>query len=190
MDKGGMLEPLERLSVVDRIRDEYRRHDRTRLTRAAAAPDQGPTPETGQRLRSSVIDKLVLKGRLTREQADASDEIVLVQEIFGRGLTMSGGENARSGVVHHGIHRSVLERMTLDEERILKRVYRPWMQEVGTRPVFPDRELSALDLVLAVAVERHGVWQLDRSLGLRNGTTTKTLQNVLQVYVEIAGWMS
>jgi hypothetical protein len=148
----------------------------------------GPTPETARKLRADVVFKLHAAGRLRNEQKLAAEHIRdLLSEIERAMYPARVMDGTQSIKVVGRVSSSPLERMAPAKYRQWRDVYRPWAQEV--RAIRTGAGASALTIVVLLVEHNIGTWQIEKLLGLRNGTVLAIVQGALTRYAEIAGWV-
>jgi hypothetical protein len=147
-----------------------------------------PTPETARKLRRDMIGVLLIRGRLTPEQARAAEEIRTVQEAVGRGMFRTsrldpGASFQRKG----GAPRDFLDRMTEDEHHLWQRHYLPWTRELALDIAAGIPGTRWLELVTAIVIDNTGLREIEQRYGLRHGRALSYLAAGLDRYNAIAG---
>lgn len=171
-------------------RNTRRRRARHFETPAAARPVP-PTPETVSKLRQDVIGRLFREGRLREEHVRASKEVREVWEAIGRTLFPTAGAVDGPRQFHlAATARDPIQRMSDAEEAMWRRHYRPWADEMSLPVVTGTVRVSRLQVVLDIAVDNHGLRQVEAWYRMRHGLAFEYLRASLHRYAELAGWVS
>lgn len=150
-----------------------------------------PTPETARKLRRDMIGVLLIRRRLTPEQARAAEEIRHVQEAVGRGMFRTsrmdrGASFQRKG----GAPRDFLDRMTEEEHHLWQRHYLPWTRDLALDIASGIPGTRWLELVTAIVIDNAGLREIEQRYALRHGRALSYLAAGLDRYNEIAGYYS
>jgi hypothetical protein len=184
------------ISVLDwgkakRAQEAHERYERLKLWHATDPEDQNkPTPETVAKSRANIIDKLFTLRRLSGEQKDAANEILMVWEAIGRGM-WSGRNESNQRVSTSGRWPDPVDRMSDTEARYLTTHYTPWMREaeqvvIQCRYPPKQKQLTAAILTWDMVIMNVGPDAMRRVYGMRKGKPTVWLQRALWRYAEIA----
>lgn len=162
---------------------------------ATARPQpRSDTPETPEPPRAAtgrrgqdVIERLHGRGRLTREQVIAAEEIERLWQGLTRGMFARSAFRAeRMGTPGH---HDPLDRLRPGEEIAWRNRYRPWAQEQAVTLLSRAGDSTRLQLVLDVVVDNVSLRALEDQHGLRHGSALPHLRAALHRYAEIAGWI-
>lgn len=153
-------------------------------------PPVPPTPQTAAKLRQDVIERLLREGRLRDEQVRAAREIRRVWEAVGRALFPSASRPDAPRQPHmRQRFRDPVARMTDVEEIVWRQRYRPWADEMAVPIAAGSVRISRLQIVLDIAVDNHGLRQVEAWYRMRHGLAFQHLQAALHRYAELAQWV-
>ncbi len=156
---------------------------------AAAADASSAAPETAAKLRRDIVERLAREGRLGPEQVRAALEIRRVWEAFGRGLFPSARPIAPTADRRRrAMFRDPVDRLTPSEERAWRLHYRPWAREMAVTVAAGAVRTTRLQLILDVAVDNHGLREVEGWYRMRHGSALGHIRAALHRYAEIAGW--
>lgn len=167
-------------------------HPRTGADAEARDADRPvpPTPATVARLRTDVIEGLYQNGRLLPEHVRAAREVRRIWEGFGRALMPSAQTLSATGRSKRiTSFRDPIDRLSLAEEVAWRVRYRPWAQEMSHSLTAGALRVTRLQLTLDIAVDNHGLRQIEGWYRMRHGAALGHLRGALHRYAEIAQWV-